>query len=200
MDINQPQDKDAIEHSIHQVQTNGTSAWCGYSFCWMACLYARTYQADSAVRQLQVFASNFCSSNSFHLNGDQKGGQYSHFTYRPFTLEGNFAFAQGVHELLLQSRRGYLQVFPAVPRSWKNVSFTNLRGEGAFLVSASIENNVPVKVKIVAEQGGILSIRLPFRTWVLKNMPRSAATVGENGIVSITMKKGQAIVFENGYE
>nr|WP_315816110.1 hypothetical protein [Paraflavitalea speifideiaquila] len=98
----------------------------------MASLYARAYKADSAWKQLQIFAANFCSPNSFHLNGDQKGGQYSGFTYRPFTLEGNFAFAQGLQEMLLQSRKGYLEVFPAVPRSWKEASFTNLRGRGHF--------------------------------------------------------------------
>ena len=65
---------------------------------------------------LQIFANNFVSTNSFHLNGDQRGGQYSAFTYRPFTLEGNFAFAQGIHEMLIQSNRGYIEVFPAIKK------------------------------------------------------------------------------------
>ena len=95
----------------------GTSQWCGYSFSWVACIYARAKEADNAVKNLQIFASNFCSPNSFHFNGDQKGGQYSSFTYRPFTLEGNFAFAQGVHELLIQSHNGHIEIFPAVPDS-----------------------------------------------------------------------------------
>ncbi len=33
--------------------------------------------------------------NSFHCNGDQSGKGYSKFTYRPFTLEGNFAEGAG---------------------------------------------------------------------------------------------------------
>ncbi len=132
--------KSIIENSLKHIQEKGTRNWCGYSFAWMACLYARAYEADSAVKQLQIFASNFCSPNSFHLNGDQKGGEYSNFTYRPFTLEGNFAFAEGVQELLLQSRNGYIQVFPAVPSNWQNVSFNNLRTEGAFIISAKKQN------------------------------------------------------------
>ena len=105
--------------------------------------------------------SNFCSPNSFHLNGDQKGGQYSGFTYRPFTLEGNFAFAQGVHELLLQSRQGYIEVFPAIPKDWKNVSFVNLRAEGAVLVSGKIENEKLISVKVFSEKGGVVNVKLP---------------------------------------
>ncbi len=77
LDINKPGDKDIIQNSLNRIEEKGTRAWCGYSFSWMAALYARAYKADKAVQQLQIFASNFCSPNSFHLNGDQKGGQYS---------------------------------------------------------------------------------------------------------------------------
>ena len=89
LDVDDDKDKEIIENSLRHIEEKGTSQWCGYSFSWMACMYARAKKADKAVKQLQIFASNFCSPNSFHLNGDQKGGEYSSFTYRPFTLEGN---------------------------------------------------------------------------------------------------------------
>jgi len=149
---------------------------------------------------LKKFASNFCSPNSFHLNGDQKGGQYSSFTYRPFTLEGNFAFAQGVHEMLIQSYNGYIEIFPAVPRSWKDVSFYNLRAEGAFLVSAKKENSVADEVTITAEQGGLLLLKQPFKTWLVKGIDRQQIHNKGNGIIAVILKKGQTIIFKNGYE
>lgn len=200
LDVNKEKDKTIIDNSFKRLEEIGTRAWCGYSFSWMASLYARAYEADKAVKQLEIFASNFCSPNSFHLNGDQKGGQYSGFTYRPFTLEGNFAFAQGVHELLLQSRGDYIQVFPAVPRSWENVSFHDLRAEGAFLVSGTKENGVPTQVKIHAEKAGILRIKLPFKTYVVKNMPAGSIKMTDDGILQVNLKKQQSITFENGYE
>lgn len=200
LDANREQDKERISNSLKRIEEKGTRAWCGYSFSWMASLYARAYEADKAVKQLQIFASNFCSPNSFHLNGDQKGGQYSGFTYRPFTLEGNFAFAQGVNELLLQSREGYIEVFPAIPRDWKDASFDKLRTEGAFIVSAKKENGVPTKVQVVAEQGGLLAIKLPFRTYVAKNIDAKRVKFGQDGIARVSLKKGERIAFENGYE
>ncbi len=200
IDVNLEKDKVIINNSFKQLEKLGTRAWCGYSFSWMASLYARAYQADKAVRQLQIFASNFCSPNSFHLNGDQKGGQYSGFTYRPFTLEGNFAFAQGVQELLLQSRNGYIQVFPAIPDSWKTVSFNDLRTEGAFLVSAKKEDGLFVSVKVIAEHGGDLKIKLPFKNWHVKSIPTSSIKKDEAGIVSVNMQEGQSVVFENVVE
>jgi alpha-L-fucosidase 2 len=198
LDIENDTEKNIIEKSIQHIENKGTSQWCGYSFSWMACIYARAKQADKAVKQLQIFASNFCSSNSFHLNGDQKGGQYSSFTYRPFTLEGNFAFAQGVHELLLQTRNGYIEVFPAVPDSWKNVSFKTIRAEGAFLVSAVREGGIVSEVKITAEQGSQFEMKLPFKTFFITNLQKKYKV--ENGILEVDMKKGETVTIKNGYE
>ena len=136
-----------IENSLKHIEKLGTRKWVGYSFAWIASIYARAQNGDSAAINLKKFATNFVSPNSFHLNGDQKGGQYSDFTYRPFTLEGNFAFAQGIHEMLLQSHKDFIEVFPALPTDWKNVSFKTLRTEGAFLISAKKENGVAMEVK-----------------------------------------------------
>ena len=198
LDIEDSIEKEIIEKSIQHIENKGTSQWCGYSFSWMACIYARAKQADKAVKQLQIFASNFCSPNSFHLNGDQRGGQYSSFTYRPFTLEGNFAFAQGVHELLLQTRNGHIEIFPAVPDSWKDVSFKTLRAEGAFLVSAVREGGIVSEVKVTAEQGGKLTMKLPFKTFFITNLQKKYKV--ENGILEVAMKKGEIINVKNGYE
>jgi len=73
---------------------------------------------------------------------------------RPFTLEGNFAFAAAVQEMLLQSYDGVLRVFPAVPTDWKDVSFENLRAEGAVLVSARMEQGRVVRISMTADKTG----------------------------------------------
>jgi len=114
-------------------------------------------------------------------------------------LEGNFAFAQGIHEMLLQSHKDFIEVFPAVPKDWKNVSFKTLRAEGAFLISAKKENSVPVEVKIKAEVGGVLRIKLPFKTWINTGIDRSKIKI-TNGILEMKTSKGQTIVFKNAFE
>lgn len=201
LDYNKAEDKIRIDNSYKQLEAKGTKGWCGYSFSWMASLYARAFQGDNALKQLQIFANNFCSPNSFHLNGDQKGGQYSGFTYRPFTLEGNFAFAQGVNELLLQSRDGYVHVFPAVPSTWNNCSFKDLRSEGAFLISADKVKGMTEKVEVFSEQGGTLKVKLPFKTFRAKSIKRGVVPVKiKDGITSCMFKKGETIVFQNGSE
>lgn len=199
LNIEDPSEKDIINKSLRWIEKKGTRKWVGYSFAWMACLYARAQEGNNAADMLKKFATNFVSANSFHLNGDQKGGQYSSFTYRPFTLEGNFAFAQGIHEMLIQSHKGYIEIFPAVPKDWHNISFNTLRTEGAFLVSAKKENNVVTELTVKSEAGGELLVKLPFPTWLVKGINRNDIKL-ENGIVKMHTVKGQIITFTNAYE
>ncbi len=198
LDVENKSDSVIIKNSLRQIEKNGTRAWCGYSFSWMAGLYACAKEGDSAARMLQIFATNFCSINSFHLNGDQKGGEYSNFTYRPFTLEGNFAFAQGIQEMLLQSHEGYIEIFPAIPSAWENVSFKNLRTQGAFLISAKKENGVLEEVKIISEKGGLLCLKMPFKTFYITDT--SKKYLCDKNILKIQMKAGENIVVKNAYE
>ncbi len=159
---NGPAEQAIIKASLADLEAKGTSAWCGYSFSWLANLAARARDGDQAERALQIFSEAFCLRNGFHCNGDQSGKGYSNFRYRPFTLEGNFAAAAGLQEMLLQSYSGTIRVFPAVPARWKDVSFKTLRAEGAFLVSAERTGGMAQRVEIVAEKGGLLRIENPF--------------------------------------
>lgn len=188
LDINKIEDKTIIEQSLTHLEKLGTRAWVGYSFSWIACLHARAKQSQQAVANLQKFASNFCSVNSFHLNGDQKGGEYSGFTYRPFTLEGNFAFAQGVHELLIQSKPGYVEIFPAIPSQWENVAFENLRTEGGFLVSAARIKGQRTHIEVLATAPGTFTLMYPGK---LQAKQGKKISLHKNGLLYIQLKKGE---------
>jgi len=151
-----------IYNTLRNMEKQGPNWWTGYSYSWMGNLYARALEGDKAAEALRDFATCFTLPSSFHVNGDQSGTGKSRFTYRPFTLEGNFAYASGIHEMLLQSHTGNIRIFPAIPESWQDVSFHTLRTEGAFLVSANMENGVCTQVEITSEKGGTLRLADPF--------------------------------------
>lgn len=142
----------AIRASLARLDSAGTDAWTGYSFAWLACLRARAHDGPGARDALRIFAGAFVSPNSFHLNGDQSGKGFSKSTYRPFTLEGNCAFAAAVQDMLLQSQDGTIDVFPAVPDDWRDVSFENLRAEGAILASAVRSDGRLQEIRLQAER------------------------------------------------
>lgn len=150
-----------IRATIDRLDEIGPDYWCGYSYSWLANMKARTMDGEGAAEALRIFAECFCLPNTFHANGDQTASGKSQFTYRPFTLEGNMAFASGVQLMLLQNHDGTICVFPALPSDWKDVSFSNLRAPGAFLVSARMEGGVVTGLSVTSEKGGRARIMIP---------------------------------------
>jgi alpha-L-fucosidase 2 len=155
-------DRLIIAASLADLERLGTDWWCGYSYSWLGSMWARARNGEKAALALRTFATCFCLPNSFHANGDQSGTGKSKFTYRPFTLEGNFAFAAGLQEMLLQSQGGILRLFPAIPASWKEASFRDFRAEGAFLVTAAMRNGSLDSVRIFPEKDARLKILNPY--------------------------------------
>jgi len=157
-------DQEIIKSTLINLENRGPDWWCGYSWSWLGNLYARAYMGDKAAKSLHIFSENFCLPNSFHVNGEQHDKGFSKMKYRPFTLEGNFAFAAGVQEMLIQSHTGIIHIFPAIPADWKDLSFSTLRAAGAFLVSAEQKNGKVTWVEIVSEKGGVCKLKNPFGT------------------------------------
>lgn len=150
-----------IRATLKRLDEVGPDYWTGYSYSWLANMKARAFDGKGAAQALRTFAECFCLKNTFHANGDQTKSGKSRFTYRPFTLEGNFAFASGIQEMLLQSHTRTIRIFPALPEEWKDVSFEGLRAMGAFLVSAQMEGGEITRVRIYSEKGGMLKIARP---------------------------------------
>ncbi|MEI6062796.1 MAG: glycoside hydrolase family 95-like protein [Bacteroidota bacterium] len=201
LDYEKASDRQIIENSILRLEKNGTSQWCGYSFSWLANIYAREYRGDDAARVLRIFASCFCSPNSFHLNGDQCKVGYSSFTYDPFTLEGNFAFAAGIQEMLIQSHNGIIRIFPSVPEAWKDASFENLRTEGAFLVSANKKDGMVNSFTITATKAGTARIKLPFPTFYIAGSDKMERLESpDNKELLLRFEEGGKAVINNGFE
>jgi alpha-L-fucosidase 2 len=157
-----PRDRETIAASLDQLRALGTRYWCGYSFAWAAAMEARAGRAEEAQHYLRVYLDAFLLRNGFHANGDQTKSGYSELTYRPFTLEGNFAAAQAVHEMLLQSWGGIVRVFPATPAAWLDASFDDLRAEGGVAVSAVRRGGRTVEVRVRASHAGVVRLRDPF--------------------------------------
>lgn len=159
---NGPSDQAIIDVSLATLDHYGPDWWVGYSYSWLGNMKARALDAEGAVKALRDFANHFCLRNTFHANGDQTKSGMSKLEYRPFTLEGNFAFASGVQELLLQSHTGTVVLFPAVPSDWKEVGFTKLRARGAFVLSADRTGGEVTRVEILSERGRPLRLKNPF--------------------------------------
>ena len=179
-----------IDASLAHTRKLGTRAWCGYSFSWMSCMQARVGRGDEAGKYLGIYLEAFLSRNGFHVNGDQSGKGYANARYRPFTLEGNFAASQAVHEMLLQTWGGVVRIFPAVPKAWADVSFHDLRGEGGYVISATRRAGKTARLTIRATRAGAVRLRNPFGadkvTW-------SLPVKKVNGLYEFRLRAGETL-------
>jgi hypothetical protein len=155
-------DRQVIEATLKRFEELGTQAWVGYSFSWFSCMLSRALKAEDAYRYLDIFVRAFILRSGFHVNGDQLRAGFSGFTYRPFTLEGNFLASQAVHEMVLQSWGGTIRVFPSMPWRWHDAEFEDLRAEGGWKVSARRDNNHTTWIRVEAVHGGQLRLRDNF--------------------------------------
>ncbi len=196
VDVNRGEaERKTVRASLAELDRLSPDWWCGYSYSWLGNMAARAGDGEKAATALRTFADCFCLPNSFHANGDQTGSGKSKMTYRPFTLEGNFAFASGIQEMLLQSHAGTVRVFPAVPPSWKDVSFASLRAEGAFLVSARMQDGRVVEVGILSEKGGRLRLENPFPDGAYVAAKKSVESAGP--VIGAVLRPGETLLLRS---
>lgn len=175
------EDKKIIDAVILDYERLGTGMWVGFSFAWMAHLYAIAENGEGAAEQLRIFWESFCSPNGFHLNGDYKKRGYTTFHYRPFTLEANMFAADGLQEMLMQMSNGKLKLFPAIPEKWKHgkVEFSGFRGERGIKVTAKTENMKMTYLEICSKEDQEILVKcLKSQTYT-----------------KVELKKGKNIVF-----
>ncbi len=119
--------------------------------------------------------------------------------YESPCIESTLAVANIIQEMLIQSWRdpasgnsGPIRVFPALPSSWKDVEFHNLRAEGAFLVSAKRANGQTSWVRIKSLAGEPCRVKPGFHgeVRVQSDRPLDLAETSP-GVYEIDLRKGE---------
>lgn len=83
-------------------------------------------------------------------------------------IEAGMASAAAVLEMCVYTSRGVIYPMVGIPCYWKNISFRNIRTEGALLVSGERRNGVLQNLTIKALKGGNVKIALPKGEYQVK--------------------------------
>ena len=180
MNWRQPENRPLITKSIdHWLSFEG--ALQGYTFTGAASMNAQMGNGNKALEYLNRLLDKYVKPNTMYLESGP-------------VIETPLSAANTIQELLLQSWGDKIVIFPAVPEKWKDVSFKDLRTEGAFLISAVRKNGETRWVHIKSLAGGVCNIHpgitgaLKFRGSIVpQKMP-------EDGLYSIEMKQGEEII------
>ncbi|RQO79317.1 hypothetical protein DBR40_02850 [Pedobacter sp. KBW01] len=175
----QPESRPLITQSLsHWHSFKG--ALQGYSFTGGASMYAMMGNGDKALTYLNQLFDQFIKPNTLYLESGP-------------VIETPLAAATSIQELLLQSWGDKIRVFPAVPTAWKELSFKNLRTEGAFLISAVLKNGETKWVKIKSLAGEPCVIHPGINGKVQVKGKVELKDLGE-GNYSFQLKKNEEIV------
>jgi alpha-L-fucosidase 2 len=96
--------------------------------------------------------------------------------------------------MLMQSHSGTVRLFPAIPASWRQVSFDKLRAVGAFLVSAQLNDGKVTYIRVESEKGGLLRIAKPADGHYTETNGKTLHD--ENGVWNIEMEAGEIITLK----
>lgn len=114
-------------------------------------------------------------------------------------MESPLACAESIHDLLLQSWGDKIRVFPAVPDEWQDVSFHNLRAEGAFLLSAKRQAGRTAFIRVHSLAGEPCRVQTDWRDG-------DGAIIAEGaplrllggGLVELELKQGEEALLYAG--
>jgi len=125
----------------------------GWSRAWKICIWARLHDGNRAYRLLNGMLKSQITPNLFD-------------THPPFQIDGNFGYAAGVCEMLLQSHLqdengAYIcHLLPALPEAWATGSVKGLRARGGLTVDIEWKDGKVTNYRFAAPEPREVNVRV----------------------------------------
>jgi len=180
-----PQQRPLMEKSLNH-WTSMPEGFAGFSYMGAASMHADAGDSDLAVRYLKTFLGKKTLPNTLYREGSP-------------VIETPLSFARTLQELLMTSYGGTIRIFPGVPAAWQEVSFADLRAEGAFLVSAVRHHGKTQFVTIKSLAGEPCLVRTGLSGRLKAKGDRTYRIIEKgNGVVEIDLHKGESVTLYSG--
>lgn len=153
-----------LASTINHWIAKGPGEWIAFSFVWASIIHSRLGDGQAAHLFFDLWHRLFTDeySDTFEIAVAPGLTTWSEDPESPHALmqmDAQMGAVNAIQEMLIHTVRGSLTVFPAVPRAWKNISFKNIRAEGAFLVTAVMSDGNIERIEITSEKGGTIKIK-----------------------------------------
>jgi alpha-L-fucosidase 2 len=135
----------------------------GWSTAWKINLWARLHNGDRAHALIGNLLRPVGDTGTNYSDG---GGVYANLfdAHPPFQIDGNFGYAAGVCEMLLQSHCGEIELLPALPKAWPAGKVTGLRARGGFTVDIQWKDSKVTNYRITSVEPHTVKVRVNDQT------------------------------------
>ncbi len=170
IDLTNPEQRKIVDNSLVVWRFRGAGFWTGWCVPWASTLLARTGQTQGAISWLHTWQTNFVNEGRGTLHNANNSGTSLIGSYdwgnhpqnrEVMQLDAGFGALNAVLELLVQNHDDGLHILPNRSSTWRNLSFDNIRTEGAFQVGATVQEGRVSQVRVKSLAGEPLRIVLP---------------------------------------
>jgi alpha-L-fucosidase 2 len=167
-----PEKQEIVENSIDHWISKGMGHWSEWCMPWAAIIQARMGFKDSPWLILQMWRKLFANEGLATVYIPRFRGMTVHRsslkellkkpleTTEIMQLDGTMGATTALYEMLVHAKGGVTHVFPGVPDDMKDISFSNIRVPGAFLISAERKDFKLQSISIKSLNGGEITIQV----------------------------------------
>lgn len=140
--VTTPQLAEAAKVSMN-ARGDGSTGW---SRAWKILIWARLHDGDRTYSILKGMLQNQFANNLFDM-------------HPPFQIDGNFGYAGGICEMLVQSHMGEVYLLPSLPSAWATGSVKGLKARKGLVVDMQWKDGKLEKGSMLAQQDGKCRLR-----------------------------------------
>jgi alpha-L-fucosidase 2 len=152
----------------------------GFSRAWKMSIWARLYDGNRAYKIFKGYIDKQAYPQLFAK------------CFTPLQVDGSMGVTAGIHEMLVQSHEGVIDLLPALPDEWSSGEINGAKLRGAFTLNLSWKDKKLTKAVLISQKGAVCRIQEKSAPLTIMNNGKKITPKNlGNGVLEFPTKKGE---------